>query len=123
MKKGEILMENQEIYTDEEILALQKTINELEAQNEDLKKQKISSTADKYAIDYVSSLDEHDINYLSTHEVFDNYLEYRRKFTTNGEAFLSVRMLNNVIKSYFPNAKINHSNRNKKNVYFWVFEI
>lgn len=109
-------------YTEEEIAELQKTINVLEAQNEELKKQKLSSTADKFAIDYISSLDEHDLSYLGTHEVFDNYLKYRRKFTENGEAFLSVRMLNNVIKSFFPNARINHSNKNRKNVYFWVFE-
>lgn len=115
-------MDKEELYSDDEIMTLQKTISELEIQNEELKKQKLSPTADRFAIDYVSSLDEHDINYLSTHEVFDNYLNYRRKFTINGEEFLSVRMLNTVIKSYFPKARINHSNRNKRNVYFWVFE-
>lgn len=116
-------MDNVEVnYTDDEIAELQKAISELEVQNEELKRQKISATADKFAIDFAATLDEHDISYLSTHEVFDKYIKYRRNYTENGEAFLSVRMLNNVIKTYFPKAKIKHSNRNKKNVYFWVFE-
>ncbi len=116
-------MDNKEVdFTDEEIAELQKTISQLEVQNDELKKQKMSPTADKYAIDFVATLDEHDISYLTTHEVFDKFLNYRRKYTENGESFLSIRMLNGVIKNYFPNARIKHSNRMNKNVYFWVFE-
>lgn len=116
-------MDNKEVdFTEEEIAELQKTIANLEVQNTELKKQRMPSTADKFAIDFVATLDEHDISYLSTHEVFDKYITYRRKYTENGESFLSIRMLNSVIKNYFPNASIKHSNRNNKNVYFWVFE-
>lgn len=110
-----------ELYSDDEYETLQKTINELTNQNMELRRKKLPANVDQYAMDFVGTVDEHDLSYLSTQETFDKYLEYRRKYTTNGEEFLSVRMLNAVIKNYFPNAVIKHSNRHNKNVYFWVF--
>ena len=109
------------MYNDSEMEDLKKTIAVLQEQRDDLIQMKLPSNVDKYAIDYAKTLDEHDISYLTTKEVFDNYLMYRRHYTTNGEELLSVRMLNVVIRKYFPKARINHSNKNGKNTYFWVF--
>ncbi len=111
-----------ELYSEDEVETLQKTINELTNQNTELRRKRLPSNVDQYAMDFIGTMDEHDLNYLSTQETFEKYLDYRRKYTTNGEDFLSMRMLNAVIKNYFPNAAIKHSNRHKKNVYFWVFE-
>lgn len=110
------------LYNEEEIAELKRTIEVLQSQKDDLIETKLPSNVDKFAIDYVKLLDEGDLSYLTTKEVFDNYIEYRRKFTTNGEDMLSIRMLNAVIRKYFPNARINHSNKQKKNRYFWVFD-
>lgn len=118
-------MENKQediLYNEEEIAELKRTIEVLQSQKDDLIETKLPSNVDKFAIDYVKLLDEGDLSYLTTKEVFDNYIEYRRKFTTNGEDMLSIRMLNAVIRKYFPNARINHSNKQKKNRYFWVFD-
>lgn len=116
-------MIDEEIALDEnEMEDLRKTIKELESQRDELIEAKLPANVDKYAVDYIKSLNEHDLSYLTTKEVFDNYLEYRRQFTINGEDLLSLRMLNSVVRKYFPKARINHSNRNKKNTYFWVFE-
>ena len=109
------------MYNDSEMEDLKKTIAVLQEQRDDLIQMKLPSNVDKYAIDYAKTLDEHDISYLTTKEVFDNYLMYRRHYTTNGEELLSVRMLNAVIRKYFPKARINHSNKSGKNTYFWVF--
>ena len=109
------------MYNDNEMEDLKKTIAVLQEQRDDLIQMKLPSNVDKYAIDYAKTLDEHDISYLTTKEVFDNYLMYRRHYTTNGEELLSVRMLNAVIRKYFPKARINHSNKSGKNTYFWVF--
>lgn len=109
-------------FDEDEVEELKKTIGLLKNQNDDLLKSKLPSNTDKYAIDFVKMLDEHDISYLTTKEVFNNYLEYRRRYTVNGEDLLSLRMLNAVVRLYFPKAKINHSNRHNKNTYFWVFE-
>ena len=109
------------MYNDSEMEDLKKTIAVLQEQRDDLIQMKLPSNVDKYAIDYAKTLDEHDISYLTTKEVFDNYLMYRRHYTTNGEELLSIRMLNAVIRKYFPKARINHSNKNGKNTYFWVF--
>lgn len=119
MEKKE-LTEN--LYSDAEMEDLEKTISVLKEQKNDIIQSKLPSNVDRYAIDYVKTLDEHDISYLTTREVFDNYLEYRRRFTVNGEHLLSVRMLNSVIRKYFPRARVNHSNKSKKNTYFWVFD-
>lgn len=116
-------MEEEKLYTDEEYEDLKRTIEVLKEQQNDLIQAKLPANVDRYAIDYVKTLDEHDISYLSTKEVFDNYLEYRRRYTKNGEDLLSVRMLNSVIRKYFPTARVNHSNKMKKNTYFWVFDI
>lgn len=110
------------LYTEAEMEDLKKTIAVLQEQRNDLIQSKLPSNVDKYAIDYVKSLSEHDISYLTTHEVFENYLDYRRRYTKNGEDLLSIRMLNSVIRKYFPKARINHSNRLRQNTYFWVFE-
>lgn len=110
------------LYNEEEIEELKRTIEVLQSQKDDLIETKLPSNVDKFAIDYVKLVDEGDLSYLTTKEVFDNYIEYRRKFTTNGEDMLSIRMLNAVIRKYFPNARINHSNKQKKNKYFWVFD-
>lgn len=119
-------MENTEnkdemLYEENEMEELKKTISMLQNEKDELIQNKLPANVDKYAIDYVKMLDEHDISYLTTKEVFDNYLNYRRKYTTNGEDLLSLRMLNAVIRKYFPKAKINHSNKQNKNRYFWVF--
>lgn len=114
--------DKEELYTEEEMEDLQKTIDVLKDQQNIIIQAKLPANVDRYAIDFVRTLDEHDINYLTTKEVFDKYIDYRRKYTKNGEDLLSVRMLNAVIRNYFPKAKINHSNKLKRNTYFWVFE-
>lgn len=114
--------DKEELYTEEEMEDLQKTIDVLKDQQNIIIQSKLPANVDRYAIDFVRTLDEHDINYLTTKEVFDKYIDYRRKYTKNGEELLSVRMLNAVIRNYFPKAKINHSNKLKRNTYFWVFE-
>lgn len=114
--------EKEELFTNEEMEDLQKTIEVLKEQQNDIIQSNLPSNVDRYAIDYVRTLGEHDLSYLSTKQVFDNFLDYRRRFTRNGEDLLSVRMLNAVIRNYFPKAKINHSNKLKKNTYFWVFD-
>lgn len=113
--------EKEELFTHEEMEDLQKTIDVLKDQQSDIIQSKLSANVDRYAIDFVKTLGEHDISYLTTAQVFDNFLEYRRRYTRNGEDLLSVRMLNSVIRNYFPKARINHSNKLKKNTYFWVF--
>lgn len=110
------------LYNEAEMEELKKTISLLKEQQDELIQTKLPSNTDKFAIDYVKSLNEHDISYLTTKEVFDNYLEYRRHYTENGEKLLSVRMLNSVIRKYFPKARLNHSNKLKKNTYYWVFD-
>ena len=117
-------MENKEqLFTNEEMEDLEKTIGVLKEQQNDLIKSKLPANVDRYAIDYVKTLGEHDITYQTTKQVFDNFIDYRRRYTKNGEELLSVRMLNAVIRNYFPKAKINHSNKLRKNTYFWVFEL
>ena len=121
-------MENKELqekdfeFDDVEVEELKKTIQVLTEQRDVLLENKLPSNADKYAVDYIKLTNEKDLAYLTTKEVFDNYLEYRRKYTQNGEELLTVRMLNKIIKNFYPRAKINHSNKQGKNTYFWVFE-
>lgn len=110
------------MYNDNEMEDLKKTIAVLQEQRDDLIQMKLPANVDKYAIDYVKTLEENDISYLTTKEVFENYVIYRRHYTTNGEELLSVRMLNAVIRKYFPKARVNHSNKCGKNTYFWVFD-
>lgn len=110
------------MYNDNEMEDLKKTIAVLQEQRDDLIQMKLPANVDKYAIDYVKTLEENDISYLTTKEVFENYVIYRRHYTTNGEELLSVRMLNAVIRKYFPKARVNHSNKSGKNTYFWVFD-
>lgn len=113
---------NDEVKFDEvEMEELKKTIKVLEDRNDELLKVKLPDNTDKYAVEFVKSIREDEIEFLTTQEVFDKYITYRRRYTTNGESLLSVRMLNAVIRKYFPSAKIRHSNRNRKNSYFWVF--
>ncbi len=116
-------MEEEKLYTEEEYENLKNTIKILEEQQSELIQAKLPANVDRYAIDFVKTLDEHDISYLTTKEVFDKYINYRRRYTENGEDLLSVRMLNSVIRKYFPKARVNHSNKLKKNTYFWVFDM
>ena len=116
-------MEEEKLYTEEEYENLKNTIKILEEQQSELIQSKLPANVDRYAIDFVKTLDEHDISYLTTKEVFEKYLNYRRRYTENGEDLLSVRMLNSVIRKYFPTARVNHSNKLKKNTYFWVFDM
>lgn len=109
------------MYNDNEMEDLKKTIAVLQEQKDELLQMKLPANVDKYAVDFVKTLNEHDLSYLTTKEVFDNYLMYRRHYTKNGEDLLSVRMLNAVIRKYFPKARVNHSNKSGKNTYFWVF--
>lgn len=115
--------ENEQLFTNEEMDDLQKAIEVLKDEQNDLIQSKLPANVDRYAIDYVKTLGEHDITYLTTKQVFDNFVEYRRRYTRNGEELLSVRMLNAVIRKYFPKARINHSNKAKKNTYYWVFSL
>lgn len=108
-------------YDDMEMEELKNTIKVLEERNNNLIEAKLPANVDKYAIEYIKNLKDSDLEFLTTQEVFDNYLEYRRKFTTNGESLLSMRMLNTVIRKYFPNATVVHSNRKRKNTYYWTF--
>ena len=108
-------------YDEMEMEELKNTIKVLEERNNDLIKVKLPANTDKYAIEFVKSLKDSDIDFLTTKEVFENYLNFRRRYTSNGEALLSVRMLNTVIRKYFPNATIVHSNKNRKNSYYWTF--
>lgn len=115
-------MEEQEVqFSEREMEELKKTIKVLEDRTDELMTVKLPASTDKYAIDFVKSVRPDEIEFLTTKEVFDKYLTYRRRYTTNGEALLSVRMLNAVIRKYFPDANIKHSNKNNKNSYFWVF--
>jgi len=114
--------EKEELFSMEEMEDLQKTIDVLKDQQEAMVQSKLPNNVDKYAIDYVKTLDEHDITYLTTKEVFDRYIDFRRKYTRNGEDLLSIRMLNAVIRTYLPKAKISHSNKLRKNNYFWTFD-
>lgn len=114
-------MEDEVQFSEVEMEELKKTIKVLEDRNDELLKVKLPDNTDKYAIDFVKSIRPDEIEFLTTKEVFDKYLTYRRRYTTNGESLLSIRMLNAVIRKYFPDANIKHSNRNKKNSYFWVF--
>ncbi len=115
--------EKESLYSESEMEDLEKTIAVLKEQSDNLIQQQMTANVDRYAIDFVRTLDEHDISYLTTKEVFDKYLDYRRRYTRNGENLLSVRMLNSVIRKYFPRAKINHSNKQHKNSYYWVFMV
>ena len=110
------------MYNENEMEELKRTIAVLEEQRDDLIQTKLPANVDKYAIDFVKTLDEHDLSYMTTKEVFERYVAYRRHYTKNGEDLLSVRMLNSVIRKYFPKARINHSNKLGKNTYFWVFD-
>lgn len=122
MEDNEKVIEEDLMYNESEMEELKKTIAVLQEQRDDLIQMKLPANVDKYAIDFVKELDEHDITYLTTREVFDKYVAYRRHYTKNGEDLLSVRMLNSVIRKYFPKARINHSNKQGKNTYFWVFD-
>ena len=116
-------MEEKEVLYDEnEVEELKKAIGVLQNEKEDLLQSKLPSNTDKYAVDYVKTLDDEKISYLTTKELFDNFLDYRRNFTDQGEERLTLRMFNSVMRRYFPKAKINHSNRHGKNIYFWVVE-
>ena len=115
-------MEEEKLFSEAEYEDLKKTIAVLEEQKSELIQAKLPANVDKYAVDFVKSLDEHDISYLTTKDVFEKYLDYRRRYTRNGEELLSVRMLNSVIRKYFPKARINHSNKLRQNTYFWVFD-
>lgn len=121
-KEFEETLDEDLMYNDTEMEELKKTIAVLKEQRDDLIQNKLPANVDKYAIDFVKELDEHDISYLTTKEVFEKYIAYRRHYTKNGEELLSVRMLNSVIRKYFPKARINHSNKLGKNTYFWVFD-
>mgnify|MGYP006988877239 CR=1 FL=1 len=121
-KEKELDIDEELLYNENEMEDLKKTIAVLKEQKDELIQNKLPSNTDKYAVDYVKTLNEHDLSYLTTKEVFDNYLAYRRHYTKNGENLLSVRMLNSVIRKYFPRARVNHSNKLKKNTYFWVFD-
>ena len=123
MSEADKLDLNEELlYNESEMDELKKTIEVLKEQKDELLQSKLPSNTDRYAVDYVKTLGEHDLSYMTTREVFDNYINYRRHYTKNGEDLLSVRMLNAVIRKYFPKAKVNHSNKLKKNTYFWVFD-
>ena len=123
MSEADKLDLNEELlYNESEMDELKKTIEVLKEQKDELLQSKLPSNTDRYAVDYVKTLGEHDLSYMTTREVFDNYINYRRHYTKNGEDLLSVRMLNAVIRKYFPSAKVNHSNKLKKNTYFWVFD-
>lgn len=115
--------DKEELFSNEEMEDLEKTIGVLKEQQSDLIKSKLPANVDRYAIDYVKTLGEHDLTYQTTKQIFDNFVEYRRRYTKNGEELLSVRMLNAVIRNYFPKARINHSNKLRKNTYYWVFEL
>jgi len=121
-EKDKLDIDEELLYNETEMEDLKKTIAVLKEQKDELIQTKLPSNTDKYAIDYIKTLNEHDLSYLTTKEVFDKYIEYRRHYTKNGENLLSVRMLNAVIRKYFPKAKVNHSNKLKKNTYFWVFD-
>ena len=123
MSEADKLDLNEELlYNESEMDELKKTIEVLKEQKDELLQSKLPSNTDRYAVDYVKTLGEHDLSYMTTREVFDNDINYRRHYTKNGEDLLSVRMLNAVIRKYFPKAKVNHSNKLKKNTYFWVFD-
>lgn len=123
MKDVEKTIDEELMYNDNEMEDLKKTIAVLQEQKDELIQMKLPANVDKYAVDFVKTLSEHDISYLSTKDVFEKYLLYRRHYTKNGEDLLSVRMLNAVIRKYFSKARINHSNKAGKNTYFWVFEL
>ena len=110
------------MYNDNEMEDLKKTIAVLQEQKDELIQMKLPANVDKYAIDYAKTLTENELSYMTTKEVFENYINYRRHYTQNGENLLSVRMLNAVIRKYFPRARVNHSNKSGKNTYFWVFD-
>lgn len=122
MEENEKVIDDELMYDENEMEDLKKTIAVLQEQRDDLIQMKLPANVDKYAIDFVKTLNDHDLSYMTTKDVFNNYILYRRHYTKNGEELLSVRMLNAVIRKYFPKARINHSNKLGKNTYFWVFD-
>ena len=104
----------------QKIKDLEETISVLTEQRKNMAEGMLPKNVDNYAVKFVQGLVENDIEYVSTKELFERYLEYRRQFTTRNEQLLSMRMFNSVVRGIFPNAEIKHSNRGSSNVYFWV---
>lgn len=104
----------------QKIKDLEETISVLTEQRKNMAEGMLPKNVDNYAVKFVQGLVENDIEYVSTKELFERYLEYRRQFTTRNEQLLSMRMFNSVVRGIFPNAQIKHSNRGSSNVYFWV---
>lgn len=112
-------MKNNEDYI-ERIKDLEETIAVLTAQRKTMAEGMLPKNVDVYALNFAKELEAKDIDYVTTKELFERYIEYRRQFTTRHEDLLSMRMFNSVVRSVFPDAEIKHSNRCGTNVYFWV---
>lgn len=104
----------------EKIKDLEETIAVLTAQRKTMAEGMLPKNVDIYAIKFMQEITDEDIQLVSTKELFDRFVEYRRQFTSRNEQLLSMRMFNSVVRSVFPNAEIKHSNRGGSNVYFWV---
>lgn len=101
---------------------LEATIKVLKESKTRVVEQTLLKNTDEFAIKFVKNLKEDDIYYAQTEELFKEYIEYRRQFTTRNEDLLSMRMFNNVVRNLFPNATIQHANKKGKNVYFWTLK-
>lgn len=102
------------------ITELEETIKVLEAQRKIISNGLIPKNADPYAIKFLETADKNDINFLTTKELFDKFVQYRRQFTTQSENLLSMKMFNSVVRGVYPTASMKHTNRKNENVYYWV---
>ena len=98
----------------------QEKIKDLEETIAVLTEQRKTMAEGMLPIKFMQEITDEDIQFVSTKELFDRFVEYRRQFTTRNEQLLSMRMFNSVVRGVFPNAEIKHSNRGGSNVYFWV---
>lgn len=101
---------------------LEDTIKVLEESKNKAMEQALLKNTDEYAIKFVKSLKEDDIYYLNTKDLYNQYIEYRRQYTVRNEELLSMRMFNNTVRNFFPNAVIQHANKKGKNIYYWMIK-
>lgn len=99
---------------------LEATIKVLEENKTREMEKALLKNTDEYAVKFVKTLKEDDIYYKQTDELFEEYLTYRREFTTRSEELLSMRMFNNVVRNFFPTSSIQHANKKGKNIYYWA---
>ena len=74
----------------EKIKDLEETIAVLTAQRKTMAEGMLPKNVDTYAIKFMQEITKEDIEFVSTKELFDRFVEYRRQFTTRNEQLLSL---------------------------------